>query len=526
MARRGVQVGAAHPAGPDAVSSYAWEALLLAAVLPLAVLVLLYRLDVPLGRPDRFVYLYSPVVGWRLQSVPVALVLAAVLGGGVWLTAAGHLWRRRAGLVLIATAATGLAGWAYLAPPEHLNQHVFNMHSPSQDGAFVLEAFQVDSVRAYLRSFPQRAHTTPEEMRGTRVISNPPGATLLAVAARRLVVSYPALGAYLRGRFELDDPELADVVESAAVGLLFCWLLTAVWLVSGLALYGLGRLFFSPVAAATFSLCGLLTPMTLLFAPGKDPAQLLTVAVPAWLWFLGVRRGWWWPAAIAGFVFVLSCVVSLVHVWVAAIVVGASVLSAWHAPGGLLRVLVRHVVPAGAGALLAAGVLYVLCDFNVVAATWAVVRSQAEVTRGPEAMPLVWQLLGIPLFLLFAGPALWVCWLWRRRQPDSSGHAAGDDARLGGYLIVVTVVVMLVTAGFTNVETLRLWIPFVPLLLLGGALRLAVFRRPAVHLLVALVAVQVASSALHWSLMDVREAETRLSTEQFFWRHPTTQPQP
>ena len=53
MARRKVQAGAAHPAGPDAVSSYVWEALLLAAVLPLAVLVLLYRLEVPLGLPDR-----------------------------------------------------------------------------------------------------------------------------------------------------------------------------------------------------------------------------------------------------------------------------------------------------------------------------------------------------------------------------------------------------------------------------------------------------------------------------------------
>ena len=72
---------------------------------------------------------------------------------------------------------------------------------------------------------------------------------------------------------------------------------------------------------------------------------------------------------------------------------------------------------------------------------------------------------------------------------------------------------MIATVGFTNVETPRLWIPFTPLLLLGGALQLSAFRQPgrkAAVLLAVLVFAQFAVSAAQWSLMDARETEMRL----------------
>ena len=517
-----VQIGT-DGAGATVVNSRrAWGLLALAAAGPVGVALWLHRLHVPLGMPGRFVYLYSPaeVLPARLDAVPAACLLAAVLALGTWLFAGTGRVHRYAGAMLILLATVALGVWTYRAPPDHFNQHTFNMQSPSQDGAFLQEAFVVDEMRGYLATFPQRAQTPPEELRGTRVISNPPGTTLLAYGLRRLVESHGPLGAHLRGKYELGEPELRHFQETAAVGLLFTWVLAGIWLLSGVALYALGRVFLAPPAAAMFSLCGLLTPMTLLFTPGKDTAQLLTAAVPMWLWFLALRRGWLWAAALGGVLLIPACMVSLVHVWLAAIVVAASLLSARHTPGAVRALVVRSLLPAAAGALIAAGALYVLCDMNVLATARAVARSQAEVTRGAEAMPLVWQMLGIPLFLLFAGPALWACALWLVPWSRAIGYAADRDARLGLYLLVCTAGVMIATVGFTNIETPRLWIPFVPLLLLGAALRLRVFRTataPTRWLLAGLVGLQVVFSALHWMLMDMREAETRLLSGEFFW---------
>jgi hypothetical protein len=60
----------------------------------------------------------------------------------------------------------------------------------------------------------------------------------------------------------------------------------------------------------------------------------------------------------------------------------------------------------------------------------------------------------------------------------------------------------------------------VPLLLLGAGLRVEMFRRPTARgaaLLTGLVVVHIVFSTLHWVLMDMREAETRLLYGEFFW---------
>ena len=98
-------------------------------------------------------------------------------------------------------------------------------------------------------------------------------------------------------------------------------------------------------------------------------------------------------------------------------------------------------------------------------------------------------------------------------QPDNTSRQSPDRDRLSWWLLAAAV--MLVTIGFTNMETPRLWIPFMPLLLLGAALQLRVFRDTggqARLLLAVLVLVQTACSATQWSFLDAREAETRLST--------------
>jgi len=485
-----------------------WELLALAAFLPLAVGVVLFQLDVPLGKPGTLVYPYSPLAARRILELPVAWLLAGALALGAWLAAAHNGTRRTGGVALVGLGCTAMAVWSFMAVPDHLRQHFFNMQSPSHDGAFLKESEHVTGVSDYLREFPQRAATPPAEMKGTRVISNPPGTTLLAVGVRRLLGASPLLVRLLDRTLRSEGPLPSDVRAQAIPALGFAWSLTVLWLLSTPFIYASARLFVAPGSAAVLTVACFVSPATLLFTPGKDPAQLLTVAVPLWLWLGAYRRGWVWPAVAAGGVLVLSCMVGLVHAWVAAALWVACALHARGTGGRWRSLWLRNSLPALAGALAVTLLVYLLWDWNVLASAWAATRSQAQVTRGPEAMPLVWQVLGLPLFLLFAGPAIWATGLWLAR-----GRVRDDDARFGGYLLASTALAMLVTVGFTNLETPRLWIPFVPLLLLGAALQLRVLRAPAGRsalVLAVLVFTQVAVSAAQWSLMDMREAEIRL----------------
>src|SRR5690606_18017546 len=137
----------------------------------------------------------------------------------------------------------------------------------------LLEAFKFEHARDYLRAFPERAGTPAELMRGTRIISNPPGMTMLAYLCRRLNEAVPPLADYLQRQFQVsdvDDPR--PFLETASAGLLFTWVLTGAWLLAGVFLYRLGRLFFDPPVAAALCVCLLFSPTTLLFTPGKDTA--------------------------------------------------------------------------------------------------------------------------------------------------------------------------------------------------------------------------------------------------------------
>ncbi|HRS28962.1 MAG TPA: hypothetical protein P5255_11925 [Phycisphaerae bacterium] len=496
-----------------------WMLLASAVLMPLVILLALRAFNVPLGCPGRFVYLYSPppVAGWRAAMVPFAAVIGAGLGLAIWLMSADDRARRVLGFVLLAGGSLALGVWTYVAPPDHAVQHAFNMQSPSQDGAFLLEAFKFEHARDYLRAFPERAGTPAELMRGTRIISNPPGMTMLAYLCRRLNEAAPPLANYLQRQFQVndvDDPR--PFLETASAGLLFTWVLTGVWLLAGVFLYRLGRLFFDPPVAGALCVCLLFSPTTLLFTPGKDTAQLLTAAVALWLWFLAWHRKSAWLAAAAGAAFTLSSVVSLVHVWLAAIALAAVfVCRPWQ-----WRSLAGHLVaPALAGAVAAGALAYISCGLNIPATLVAVARSQAAVTRGADAMPWLWQSLGVPLFLLLAGPAFWTACLSMRRI-GAEVTPRGSDHRMGLGMLLSTLLVLIATVGFTNIETPRLWIPFSIPLLLGIALLSDAVRRPerrARVFLALLVAVQIAGSALIWALLDCREAEHRLLEGRLFW---------
>lgn len=501
-----------------------WLCLGLAALLPLAATLLLFSFNVPLGKPGTLTYPYSPIWAARQLTLPRLLPALVLLGLGAWLSfssvAEGRRgWgptSRRLGLMSLAAGSFATGLWVFTAPPRFVSQHCFNMISPSHDGAFLNESLAIDDVRAYLQGFPQRARTPPEQMKGTRVISNPPGTTLLAVGVRRLLTTWPALGNLIDRTLIGADAGPPAQRARMVVGLTFAIALWLLWLLAGVFLYLAMRQCLEPGPAAVLVALCLFSPAALLFTPGKDPAQLLTVALPLWTWLVAwLRRS---PAAgvASGALLVAACLVSLVHVWLAAIVVVASLGSVADQPGQWRSLVVRVILPAAGGALAAGAACYGL-GLDLLAAFQVVSQSQAQVTRGPGAMPLIWQTLGIPLFGLFAGVGLWTPLLWLTGARRRDGLA-----RFGLLLAAAAALVMVLTVGFTNIETPRLWIPFMPLLLLGLAVQLPQCREPrevrapgpgrteCARLLAVTLVVHVLCAALQWTYMDMRETEMRL----------------
>jgi hypothetical protein len=125
---------------------------------------------------------------------------------------------------------------------------------------------------------------------------------------------------------------------------------------------------------------------------------------------------------------------------------------------------------------------------------------------------------------------------------------------LGVRLLICTLAVMAYTYVFANNnETPRLWMPFIPLLLVGMTLRSGVLRATGgdrssndeggggvarsggaslrgsaaddqpvaapwgLRVCLLVIALQVVVTALHWSMMDVREAEYRMFTTGRMW---------
>lgn len=499
-----------HAHAAEAASHGSWRRLALAALLPLSLSVLLFLSGAPLGKPGKLVYPYSPIFAYRLLAAIYTLPLALLLSCAIALLGRCEQWRRRLGAALIPVGVAGIVLWVYLAPPQYSYQHFFNMNSPAQDGAFLLEADEVRRVGlpAYLAGFAQRAARPPQELQGTRILSNPPGATVLAYGVTRMVDARPALASWL-ARTAPHEELPPDILRLSAHAFGYAMTLTLLWGLAAPFLYLAARAVLPTVPSAAFAVCTLISPMALLFTPGKDPAQLLSVALPLCLWLWADRRKSWTMACLAGAAFVMACVVGLVHVWVGLIVAAATVLSRASSPTRAPWLRLGLLITT-AGLTLAG--LRLFLGFDLLSATLAVARAQAQVTRGPEAMPFIWQALGLPLFLLFAGPALW----WGLLSLTGE-HVHDPDARFGCWLLIGSALVMLTTVGYTNMETPRLWIPFTPTLLLGALLQLRALRTPdraLTRFLAGLIFVQVVVAATQWGLMDMRETEHRLLADE------------
>ena len=106
------------------------------------------------------------------------------------------------------------------------------------------------------------------------------------------------------------------------------------------------------------------------------------------------------------------------------------------------------------------------------------------------------------MFLLFVGATPWGL------SGDGAISRADPTSKLGRRLMVCLILVMTYTYFFgNNSETPRLWIPFIPILILSLALTRRSCREdhPAFRrMMTILLCLQLLFTLAHWSLMDVR----------------------
>lgn len=484
--------------------------LIVLSLLPLLALLLLRAANVPLGQPFFLIYRYSPFPLARAAALLIAIPIAGV---GLWClarsTSSSGVVRRVPFLLAVATYAL-LVVWTFFAPPNYAAQRLFDLESPSHEGAFVHEARGVTSIHRYVSdTFYERLQNSPDQMRGRRVISNPAGMTVLFKVARDCVAASPGLQRFLVDQFDLADGEDPAQRTEFSSAMLVAFLMTLLWGMSIVVAYALCRLWMSPLAATAIALACVLNPSTANFTPGKDTAQLLLVMLILYFWLAAYTKGRRWYAVACGFIAVVSMMVGLIHAWILLIVVAATLwdavklrrLSGWTA---------STCIPFSIGSLATLAFLYLACDWNVARMTLAVAMRYRQIQVPIITDPFYWTLIGLPLFLLFVGPMFYATVGGMRRDMRDG------VSELGGRLLICTVCVLVFTYFFgNNNETPRLWIPFIPLLLLSLSLSRSTFRTdsPRVRVvLLVLIGLQVGVTLLHWSLMDVRETEYRLAT--------------
>jgi hypothetical protein len=481
-------------------------------VIPLGILLVLTATEVRFGQ-GYFAYRYSPVRGLRTNRALPAVVIGAVAAGAVVLLSRRERKHRVGGHALLIASLAAAGVWIWFAPPAYVNQHMFNLSSPSSDGAFALEARDMKSLPEYLARFPQRLKLTPAQMGGTRVLSNPPLTTVVAYAVRggALETNRPptALEQRLMVAHDISPEQARDIAYALRVGLALCVL----WTLSGVAAYLLGRVLLSPAGAAVFAVIVTFNPCTVHFVPGKDPAQLLSINLMLWAWLLAWRRRSPLLAALGGAILTIGATAGLIHIWVALVALAATAWDAWRTRvgGAGLTMLLVNAFAAGVGALAVISAAYFVLDWNVPRTLVAVSSRWGEIQKTFEMNRAIWFAIGLPIFLLFLAPGFWALAglsLRRRRM------------NFGTRLAICTVAVMLFIYAVMGVtyELPRLWVAFLPPLALGLAIDSSLLRaksgapHPRVAKALALVVMtHVVFTAMHWTIFDAREAEYRLS---------------
>jgi hypothetical protein len=346
-------------------------------------------------------------------------------------------------------------------------------------------------------------------MMGTRVLSNPPGATAfcyLVLHAFPPEIDPPrGLERMLVERSGIAPENVIFVSDSlkAAAALVLVWTLAAV---SSLFL---GRLLLSSAGAFVFAILVSFNPCTVHFVPGKDPAQLLTINLMLLAWLAAWKNRKPALAIFAGALLLIGSTVGLIHIWVA-LAAWSAVL--WHNRREP-RLVMSLTAAAAVGAIAVAAIAFLAIGWNIPLQLFLVWRRFNELQATFNMNRAIWFIIGLPSFLAFLSPGFWAL----------VGLGAHERRfGFGARLALCTAAMMLLTylLGITY-ELPRLWVAFLPPLTLALSMDLPLLRSPRCHRKVTaafmlIVTVQIVFTAMHWTIFDVRESEYRLATERFY----------
>jgi len=493
---------------PDSRRLY-WR-IVLAALAPIVALAVLFLFRIPLGQPH-LLYRYTPYFPERLRSAAIGLAIALLF---LWLLRLA--WKcdgaRRVGRYMAAGFVwLMLVLWTLLAPPTPVDQALFNLQSPSHEGAFVLESLSIRSIRDYVsHDYYERLARDPEEMLGRRVLSNPPGTTALFILIHRYVKGSPDLRDFMVEQFNLAVLDDARQETLFAAALLFALFMTLCWGASLIFAWLLARQWLPTPGAWVVAIGSVFNPATVNFTPGKDPAQLTLLLALGWCWLAAYRTGRAWYAVFCGGLLALMLTIGLIGVWIFAILAAATLIHAIRERGDWRSWVTGCAFPAIGGGLAVIAIFYFAFDWNIPLMTMRIGMRYGDIQEGVIADPFWWTLIGMPLFLLFVGPLFWAQLIAVKTDGASKSNS------LGKWVLVCTFLVLTYAYFFANNnETPRLWMPFIPLLVWAMALRRPLLQGDSprhVRIAVLLIALQLGGTLAHWSMMDVRESEYRLST--------------
>jgi hypothetical protein len=287
----------------------------------------------------------------------------------------------------------------------------------------------------------------------------------------------------------------------------------------------------APLGAALFALLVTFNPCTVHFSPGKDAGQLLTINAMLLAWFNGVRRDRIWATALGGALLLVGAICGLIHFWIAISALAASAWQSW-SDGRFKRDVLKHIVAATVGFLLLALIIYFAWGWNSISTLIATGRLYNKVKNTIGINEKLWFFIGLPIFLLFVTPALWMTLLLnlrrgvheiasRFRKSSRVDLRTGQATTNAARLFVCTFVSMAFsyTLG-VSWELPRVWIAYLPLLFLATMIDVPLFRnanRRAVKPILVIAAVSILFTGIHWTLLDVRESEYRAILTNRAW---------
>lgn len=410
----------------------------------------------------------------------------------------------------------------------------FYFAAPIGPGAFVGQALSigeppVETGLKYLQTFDTNIGGRHwGEFGGTRVISNPPGATMLFYTCRKLLEALPVLQTFYSG--EPLKPAASALEKRGYLaqaltqfGADVCLLLIAL---SMPPLFWLANELLPEEKAVPTVLGAMFIPSLLVFNFTKDAYQ---VSLALWFWFSLLkamkRHSDFW-SLLTGVLFFIGVQFSLSFLVVDATGGVICLLYLWHRnEKPLIKKQEWQVVAVAIISCLSCVALaWLVLGYKTWAGLWSAYLGHQQYHREFGAPYGTWVWLNLIHLLLFIGgpvAASIICGGWsqiRRRRPDRSGpdqlradQSSGSAAEIGltHYSLLITdpcfvglvgTILVLNFTGMNLSEVPRLWLFFMPVLYLTSE-RAAGIKRPA-GVQIALLMMQIVQAAVFTICFD------------------------